>query len=260
MYDYDYYYPTTTGSGAAAAGLGAGLILVILLITLIPSIVLIISLWKIFKKAGKNGWEAIVPVYNIVTLLKVVGINPLFILVSLIPFVGGIADLVLTIVAYIRLSQGFGKTGGFVAGLILLPIIFMPMLAFGKNTWDESKIDRNMMSFLNDKSAPAAASTDSTEPTAAPEEAPAEPVATANEPVAPAEPIAPAESTMPAEPAAPVVPEAPAVPSEPVAPEAPAAPSEPVAPTEPVAPAAPEVPEAPKTPETPDDPSAPTAL
>lgn len=243
------------GSGAVAAGLGVGFI-VIFLIALIPSLIAIISMWKIFKKAGKNGWEAIVPIYNVITLLQIVGINPIWFIGLGVP----VLNIIITIVAYLRLTQGFGKNAGFVAGLILLPIVFLPMLAFGKDAWDASKIDRNMMSFLNDKSAPAAASTDSTEPTAAPEETPAEPVATANEPVAPAEPIAPAEPTTPAAPAEPAVPEAPAAPSEPVAPVAPTVPEVPAAPAEPVAPVAPEVPEAPKAPETPEGPVAPTAL
>lgn len=34
-----------------------------------------IALWKLFKKAGKNGWEAIIPFYNTYTLTEVAGLN-----------------------------------------------------------------------------------------------------------------------------------------------------------------------------------------
>ena len=131
--------------------------MIIWLLAIATGVVMIVSQWKVFKKAGKNGWEAIVPIYNTIVLLQIAKINPLFILTMLIPLVGGIAIAIVTIVAYIRLTQSFGKSGGYVAGLILLPIVFWPMLAFGKNTWDESKMDLNIMSFLNDKEAPATA-------------------------------------------------------------------------------------------------------
>ena len=35
----------------------------------------------------------------------------------------------------IRLAKAFGKGGGFAAGLIFLPYVFMPLLAFGKGTY-----------------------------------------------------------------------------------------------------------------------------
>ncbi len=222
------YYTTYDAADVAAGGflatLGA-IIFIPIIIGIAASVVLIIAMWKIFQKAGKNGWEAIVPVYNLWTLMEIVGINPVFIFVSFIPFIGQIASVVLLIVAYIRLAQGFGKTGGFVAGLILLNVVFMPMLAFGKNTWDASRIDRNSMSFLNNKDFnPASASGSPAQP-AAPEApvAPAAPEAPAA-PATPAAPVAPAE---PVAPAAPVAPEAPATPAAPVAPEAPTDPSNP---------------------------------
>ena len=251
-YDYDYGYSSAAADTGLGILAGLGVILPIIgLLSLAVSVVMIISMWKVFKKAGKNGWEAIVPVYNIITLLQIAKINPLFILAALIPIVGGIAMTVITIVAFIRVAQGFGKSGGFVAGLILLPYIFWPMLAFGKNTWDASKMDLNMLSFLNDKNAPAA--TNPAEPANAAEAPASEPAMTSAEPASPAEePIAPAEPATPvAEPIVSAEPVAPATPVEPVAP------AEPAAPVAPAEPAAPEVPEAPKAPETPDVPEGP---
>jgi len=33
----------------------------------------IIGLWKIFIKAGKPGWASIIPIYNIIVLLEIIG-------------------------------------------------------------------------------------------------------------------------------------------------------------------------------------------
>jgi hypothetical protein len=79
---------------------------------------------------------------------------------------------IIGILANIRLCKGFGKSDGFIVGYILLPIIFMCILAFDKSTWDPSKIDMNSFSFLNkDKNvAPAAAPAAGAKPTTTPED------------------------------------------------------------------------------------------
>lgn len=94
---------------------------------LIIGVILIISLWKIFQKAGYQGWEAIVPIYNIYILLKIVGKPWWWLLLMCIPYVG----LIWQIWSYNMLSKSFGKTEGFTAGLVLLPFIFFPILGFG---------------------------------------------------------------------------------------------------------------------------------
>lgn len=132
LYDVD-----TVGMAAA----GAGVMVVYLLITLAVAVVSIIAMWKIFTKAGKPGWAAIVPVYNFVVLYQIVGMNPLWLLVligMIIPFVNfvaAIAFFVLTILVDIKLAKAFGKGGGFAVGLIFLPFIFQCILAFDKSEY-----------------------------------------------------------------------------------------------------------------------------
>ena len=53
----------------AAAGAGLFIILIYLAIVLL----MIASMWKVFTKAGKPGWAAIVPIYNTIVLLEIVG-------------------------------------------------------------------------------------------------------------------------------------------------------------------------------------------
>ena len=100
-----------------------------LLVIGIPIMILtIVSWWKIFTKAGQPGWFALVPILNVITMLKVGGKPWGYFFLAFIPFVGG---LILTIVMATGLARSFGKSGGFAAGLIFLGPIFYPILAFG---------------------------------------------------------------------------------------------------------------------------------
>jgi hypothetical protein len=106
-----------------------------LIFSLVVAVFSIVCMWKVFKKAGRNGWEAIVPIYNIVVLFQISGVNPLHILWLLLPFVGSIVFLVFLIKAYINLAKSFGKSTGFVVGLVLLNVVFMAILAFDSSTY-----------------------------------------------------------------------------------------------------------------------------
>ncbi len=92
---------------------------------------MIASMWKIFSKAGKPGWASIIPIYNVIVLLQVAGKPVWWIVLLLIP----IANLVFAILVLAALANAFGKGAGYVVGLILLPIVFYPMLAFGNATY-----------------------------------------------------------------------------------------------------------------------------
>ena len=56
-------------------------------------------------------------------------------LTAIIPVVGYIAILVLSIVSMVKLGQAFGKSGGFIVGLVLLGPIFQMILAFGSSEY-----------------------------------------------------------------------------------------------------------------------------
>lgn len=50
--------------------------IIIVFIILLPFIILyVIGRWKLFKKAGKNGWEAIIPFYNDWIYVEIAGLN-----------------------------------------------------------------------------------------------------------------------------------------------------------------------------------------
>ncbi len=125
MYDYSTDYIDVTSSASTAAVGGA--MVVTYVISLAISVLAIVAMWKIFTKADKPGWASIVPVYNIIVLFQICGMNPLLILLLFIP----IANVVVYIMALIKLAGKFGKGGGFAAGLIFFNFIFMLILAFG---------------------------------------------------------------------------------------------------------------------------------
>lgn len=117
MYDYyDYYeYSTPVYSSPVTS-----------IISLALGVLLIVSMWMIFKKAGKPGWAAIVPFYNIYVEYEITWGSGWRFLMLLIPFY----NIILAIQTQVKLAKAFGKGGGFAVGLIFLPYVFQPILAF----------------------------------------------------------------------------------------------------------------------------------
>lgn len=87
----------------------------------------LVSFWKIMEKAGRRGWEGILPIYNLYVLTLITGLSVGWFLLMLIPL--------LNIVAFGRLAFAMAKVFGndlaFGLGLFLLGVVFYPILAFG---------------------------------------------------------------------------------------------------------------------------------
>jgi hypothetical protein len=98
-----------------------------LYVLLAIGIFLVVCQWKVYEKAGKPGWASLIPIYNIVVLLEIVRKPIWWLVLMLIPGV----NMVIAILIMIELAKVFGKDGGFTVGLILLPYVFYPILAFG---------------------------------------------------------------------------------------------------------------------------------
>ncbi len=96
------------------------------IISLAVCVLMIVSVWKVFTKAGKPGWASIIPIYNMIVLLEIAGKPIWWIILMLIPVV----NLVIAIVVAIAIAEQFGKGPGFGVGLALLGIVFYPILAF----------------------------------------------------------------------------------------------------------------------------------
>jgi len=98
------------------------------LIVLVVAVITIIALWRVFTKAGRPGWAAIVPIYNIYTLVKVSGNSGWFTLLYFIPIV----NVVIAIIVALGVAKNFNKSGLFgFFGLFLFSFIGYLILGFG---------------------------------------------------------------------------------------------------------------------------------
>lgn len=114
-------FPAAAG-GAAIAGMG----LVMMLVMMVITAVFIIGMWKLYVKAGQPGWASLVPVYNIVVLLQIVGRPVWWVVLFFVPFV----NFVMMLLVMIDLAKSFGQGAGMVVLMLLGGIGFLA-LGFG---------------------------------------------------------------------------------------------------------------------------------
>ena len=129
------------------------------------ALVVIIINWRIYQKAGQQGWAAVVPIYSTIILMDIIrrprswawiilglgvltailnALQPMTqgqdqpdpnMIISLLQLVAGLASLYFTLRTMRDLARAFGHGRGFTAGLIFLPFIFYPILAFGDSQY-----------------------------------------------------------------------------------------------------------------------------
>lgn len=97
------------------------------LIGLVVCVLLLVAQWKVYSKAGQPGWAMLIPIYNIIVLLRIVGKPWWWILLFIIPGV----NVVFMIWTLNLLSLSFGKSAGFTIGMLFLSVIFLPILGLG---------------------------------------------------------------------------------------------------------------------------------
>jgi hypothetical protein len=95
---------------------------------------MLVSYWKLFEKADRPGWAAIIPIYNTIVYIQVAGLSPWFVLIflaAIVPIVGSLLIAIFVIYLAIKVAAAFGKSALFGIGVAFLPVIFIPILAFG---------------------------------------------------------------------------------------------------------------------------------
>jgi len=92
----------------------------------------LVAMWKFFTKAGEPGWAILIPVYNMIVMLRIAGKPAWWFLLLCIP----LAQIVFAIDVDVCTARRFGKGVFFGLGLLFLPIICYPILAFGSATYD----------------------------------------------------------------------------------------------------------------------------
>lgn len=114
--------------GALSGGTLVGLVVTVLVIV----VLLIASQWIIFQRAGEPGWKCLIPLYNMYILMQICGKPGWWMFLLFVPLVG----LVVYLFAMLALAKKFGKSELYGVGLLLLPMIFFPLLAFGKAEYE----------------------------------------------------------------------------------------------------------------------------
>ena len=113
-------------------------------------IFLLISPTLIFKKAGIEPWKALIPFYNVYLFNKIAWNKEWkkwYIIVLLLPIINKLffsepsaigsylksIFILFEIITLYKLSKSFNQSNLFTIGVILLPWIFIPILAFNNN-------------------------------------------------------------------------------------------------------------------------------
>lgn len=99
-----------------------------MVIALLLFVLYLASAWQVYSKTGKPGWACLIPIYNVIVFLRIVG-RPVWWFVLL--FIPGV-NIIISLLLCLDLAAVFGKGTGFGLGLFFLPIILLPILAFGK--------------------------------------------------------------------------------------------------------------------------------
>ena len=117
----------------------------------------IIANWRIFIKAGEDGWKSIIPIYGDYISYKIAWQPAYFWLTLILGIVSSylqgtletgesltvymlvilikIILVVISIMYSIKLARAFGRGTGFAIGLIFLQPIFMLILGFGDDRY-----------------------------------------------------------------------------------------------------------------------------
>ena len=111
--------------------------------------------WLLFMKAGESGWKALIPIYSAYKMYDLIWKGGAYIFIFIISVVAAIistylndnilaliiseamylAVLIISIIAALKMSKAYGHGIGFAIGLILLPHVFLLILALGKSQY-----------------------------------------------------------------------------------------------------------------------------
>ena len=120
-----------------------GLVMAYLAIVIPVILVFIAAFWRLYSKAAQPGWAVLIPFYNLFIYTQVIK-RPkwwmLLYLIGTIPFFGTLGLLFLSIIDALRLAKVFGRSTEFGVGLILVNVVFISILAFGKSDYDALRV------------------------------------------------------------------------------------------------------------------------
>jgi hypothetical protein len=86
------------------------------------------GIWRVYEKAGQPGWACLVPIYNLIVLLRIAGERWWCILLFLIPGINVVVHFLVTR----DVARRFGRGTLFALGLFWAGFLFYPILGFGR--------------------------------------------------------------------------------------------------------------------------------
>ena len=109
-------------------GLGGAELILILFVLFVVGLI-IASQWRLYEKAGQEGWASIIPIYSTIVQLRIIEKPWWWLLLMWIPYL----SLIWTIWSLNLFVKKFGKSEGWTVGCLFLPFIFLPIMAFDDN-------------------------------------------------------------------------------------------------------------------------------
>jgi len=130
---YQYSGNVPPEAGAAAFALAGGMFLFVMFLVLVVYVIAAISLMKIANRTNTpNAWFAWIPILNLILMIQIAQ-RPMWWLVFFLVPILNIAGIVFGIILWIDIAKRLGKSAVFRVLAALIPIIFMPYLAFSKS-------------------------------------------------------------------------------------------------------------------------------
>ena len=149
-------YPVRTGLSTILLKFGPA-VLAIVIIWLVLNVV---ANWKLLKKAGRSGFQSIIPVwctisrfgiswsklagigYLVCISIAALNVQGLSQLGQVIYYIAVFTGFLLNLIEKFKLSKSFGHGFGFGLGLLVFEPVFVMVLAFGKSRYVKYKRKR----------------------------------------------------------------------------------------------------------------------
>jgi len=132
-YNYQYSGNVPPQAAAGAFALAGGLFLFIMLFVVVIYVIMAISLMKIANRTNTpNAWFAWIPILNLILMIQISQRPMWWLIFFLVPIIN-IVGIVLSFVIWIDIAKRLGKSAVWGVLAVLIPIIFMPYLAFSKS-------------------------------------------------------------------------------------------------------------------------------
>lgn len=138
---------------AMFAGLFAMFGIFFIVVGLAILIFYLIGLWKLFQKAGRNGWEAIVPFYNTWVLTEIAGLAWWYALIIIfsdifggtnaedsLGFILSVCSIVAKFFIFYNISKKLHKDTGFAILMTIFPVIMVPLVGFSSSYQFDNKV------------------------------------------------------------------------------------------------------------------------